>query len=326
MRSLILHNEKAGFSSDAIYMFVRSITHPGDSCEFRSLSDGWNAEDAFKDAEEFDQVVISGGDGTTASLLYAAKDKDLNVCVFPSGTANLFFSNLGNSPEPAAVARACRIGRTFDCDLGGISWADPQGQEHHCGFTLMTGSGFDASLMRAAVPNKKAMGESAYFLAAFDNSHPPVVTFTIELDDQTVVREGIACIVANCAMIQGDIEIMPDCRLDDGLLDVIVLETNDAVGLLRPLLFGLIDHHGANLGRPRLERFRTKRVHVSSSKPIPLQIDGDALDYEISQFSARVLPERVSVIVDSFSPYYPQDHDDLEPRFPGSEIEAFPHS
>ena len=108
MRSLILHNEKAGFSSDAIYMFVRSITHPGDSCEFRSLSDGWNAEDAFKDAEEFDQVVISGGDGTAASLLYAAKDKDLNVCVFPSGTANLFFSNLGNSPEPAAVARACR--------------------------------------------------------------------------------------------------------------------------------------------------------------------------------------------------------------------------
>ena len=29
-------------------------------------------------------------------------------CVFPSGTANLLFSNLGNAPEPASIAAACR--------------------------------------------------------------------------------------------------------------------------------------------------------------------------------------------------------------------------
>lgn len=322
MRTLIVHNEAAGFGSDSVFLFMRSLIHEGDRCEVRSLPPGWDAAEVVADAEDFDLVVASGGDGTVASLLYALRGRAVHTCVFPSGTANLFFTGLGNSPEPAALARACRIGHVVDADLGEVGWSDPEGNEHRAGFTLMTGTGFDATLMRAAVPNKKAMGEAAYLFAAVGNPFPPVVEFTIETDEGTFVREGIACIAANCAKIQGDIEIMPDCRLDDGLLDIIVLESPDAMGLLKPLLMGLIDRHGSNLGRPSIERFRTKAVKVSSSSPIPMQVDGDPLDYEVTSFSARVLAETCPLVVDSLSPY--GGTDDAEPLFSGTEVARYP--
>ena len=42
-------------------------------------------------------------------------------------------------------------------------------------------------------------------------------------------------------MIQLDMEIVPDCTIDDGMLDVIVLEASYTAELLRPLVRGLLD-------------------------------------------------------------------------------------
>lgn len=323
MHTLIIHNANAGFGSDAIFLFMRYLVRSGDDCEFRSLAADWDAEDAVADADDFDLVVVSGGDGTVATLLHALRDTTALVCVFPSGTANLFFVNLGNCSEPAALARACRIGHAITPDLGHVRWVDGAGEAHERGFALMAGSGFDAELMRAAVPNKKAMGEAAYFLAALANPRPPVVTFTIDCDGERHVRDGIACIVANTAKIQGDIEIIPDCRLDDGLLDVIVLESPDVAGLIKPLFAALVDRRGSSIGRPQIESFKGRSIRVRSSSPIPMQIDGEPVEGDVMGFDAQVTRESCRLVVDNMSPYDPGD--DAAPLFPGTEERAFPN-
>ena len=43
-----------------------------------------------------------------STLLHALAGRDVPTCVFPSGTANLLAANIGNAPEPSALARACR--------------------------------------------------------------------------------------------------------------------------------------------------------------------------------------------------------------------------
>ena len=115
--------------------------------------------------------------------------------------------------------------------------------------------------MEAALPKKAAMGQAAYFAAAFANPRPTVEEFTIIVDGQEYHRRGISCMVADNAMMQGDIQIVPDCRMDDGLLDVIVIETQDAAQVLRPLFFGIVDKTGKSpsIGRPRLEAFRGRQ-------------------------------------------------------------------
>lgn len=322
MRTLIVHNPRSGFGSDAVYQFERSVVRPGDECVTRLLDEGFDAEAALADAESFDVVVVSGGDGTASALLHALRGREVPTCVFPSGTANLLCANIGNAPEPSALARACRVGKTARLDLGEISWETTRGERGLRGFALMSGSGFDAQLMQAALPHKALMGEAAYFAAALASPRPTRTTFTIDVDGQVYERSGIGCLVANCAMIQGDIEIVPDCRMDDGLLDVIVIETSDAAGLLKPLAFGLVDRTGHAIGRPHLESFRGRRIRVRSSEGVPIEVDGEIVGGMVTSWEARALPGAARVVVDPMSPY--GSADDGSSRFGGSDVIAYP--
>lgn len=322
MRTLVIHNPKSGFGSDAIFQFVRALVSAGDECVMRMLEDDFAADRACSDAESFDMVVASGGDGTVASLLYALRGRDVPACVFPSGTANLLYANIGNAPEPSALARACRVGKTAPVDLCEISWEGEGSERHVRGFALMSGTGFDAQLMQAALPNKAVMGQAAYFAAALANPRPAVERFSITVDGRTLEREGIACLVANNAMMQGDIQIVPDCRMDDGLLDVIVVETSGAAQLLKPLAFGLVDRSGKAIGRPHLESFKGREVRVECSEPVPIEVDGEALPGTVRSYEARVLPAAVRIVVDAMSPYGTAD--DGSSRFGHSDVIAYP--
>ena len=159
MRTLIIHNPKSGFGSDAVFQFERALVRAGDECVLRVLEEGFEASETCRDANRFDVVVASGGDGTVAALLHALAGTDVPVCVFPSGTATLLAANIGNAPEPSALARACRKGKTATVDLGEISWEDERGVRGTRGFALMSGTGFDAQLMQAALPRVPAGSE-----------------------------------------------------------------------------------------------------------------------------------------------------------------------
>ena len=322
MRTLIIHNPRSGFGSDAIFQFERSLVQAGDECVLRMLTPEFDAARACEGATDFDVVTVSGGDGTVAALLYELRGTGVSICVFPSGTANLLCANIGNAPEPAALARACRVGRTAALDLGEISWELADGTREVRGFGLMSGTGFDAQLMQAALPNKAVMGQAAYFAAALANPRPSVERFSITVDGVTHEREGITCLVANNATIQGDIQIVPDCRMDDGQLDVIVVETSGATQLLAPLAFGLVDREGKTIGRPHLESFRGRDIRVECERGIPLEVDGEVILGRVRAYEARALPGACCVVVDAMSPYGVAD--DGSSRFGGTDVKAYP--
>jgi diacylglycerol kinase family enzyme len=138
------------------------------------------------------------------------------------------------------------------------------------------------------------------------NLNPKVATFTITVDGKTYRRKGISCIVANAAMMQGDINIIPDCRMDDGNLDVMVLTTTAAVQLLVPVLAGFIDPEGSLIGRPGIERFSGKEIKVSSSIPLRIQRDGDSAEGLVTSYEASCIPGSNLVVVDEHSPYHRQ--------------------
>lgn len=322
MRTLIVHNPKSGFGSDAIYQFQRAIIREGDECVFRLLPAGMDAAEAVKDAEGFDVVVVSGGDGTASSVLTALAGSNIPVCVFPSGTANLFNANLGNTPEPQSLARACRIGKTADVDLGLISWADADGELQERGFALMSGTGYDAQLMQAALPNKELMGSAAYYAAAVENPKPEVIDFTVTVDGTAHKCRGITCLVANNATIQNEIQIVPNCRMDDGLLDVIVVEISNAAQLIRPLFFGIVDRGGNKIGRPHIRTFSGKHIVVETNRPVPLEVDGETENAMVTRYEARVEPGAARVVVDAMSSYGGKS--EASSGFGGTEDMAYP--
>lgn len=133
-----------GPSSDEIYAFTHALAQGGDEVVMRFIGDGMEPEDAVADVREFDRVVVSGGDGTVSNVLDQMRGCGVPTLVFPSGTACLFFNNIGNAPEAAALAKACRDGRTVKVDMGELFWLDENGNGKRHGFIIIAGSGFDA--------------------------------------------------------------------------------------------------------------------------------------------------------------------------------------
>ncbi|WP_028264349.1 diacylglycerol/lipid kinase family protein [Atopobium fossor] len=319
MRALIIHNQMSGFGSDAIYEFERALVEQGDEAVLRIPTSDFIPENVLSDANDFDLIVLSGGDGTMASLLYYLRNSKIPTCVFPSGTSNLLFLNLGNAPDPASIARACRIGRTITTDLGEMSWTDEEGHKHTKGFCLMSGLGYDGEFMSMAAENKSTLGEAAYFAAAVQTLNPQVSHFIITVDDKTFERDGISCIVANNAMIQGDINIVPENTMTDGLLDLIVLEVNQTVELLPSVVASILDKTGKVLERPMIESFKGKCIQVQASNPMALQIDGDPMAHNITSYSVRVLEKANRLIVDEVS-FYADQAAQPDKNLPGSRI------
>lgn len=326
MRCLIVHNLRSGFGSKAIFDFERALIFAGDEIVLHALGDDESAADALRDAEDYDLVVLSGGDGTTTNLLYALRYRGVPACVFPSGTANLYCINLGNSVDPASLAHFCRVGATASTDLGEVMYVDEDGKEHVRGFSIMMGTGFDAQIMKDAVAGKQVLGESAYFAAALANAKPTVHHFKITVDGEVYERDGISCLIANNATIQGDIRIVPDGRMDDGLLDVIMLEQTDAVGLLKPIVASLMDRDGTQLGRPQIEMFRGRDILIEPDQPVPLEYDGEPAPGKVTSYHAHVLAGANSVIVSPLSAYHDTQspYNEHNPRFGSADIPAFP--
>lgn len=304
MRILIVTKEASLFESDALYIFMRSLVKKGDEIVLRSLTENREIPAAFRDINNFDRAVIAGNDKTITAALFILRNQTVPLLIFPEGMESLYFDSLGSAAEPAALANACREGHFIRADLGQISWKDPRGTVHTQPFSCMAGFGFDATLLKAAIPNKEAIGGFAYFLAALNAPKPSIATFEIALDNSTFTTQGISCLVANSSNIGGDIHIVSGSNLNDSILDIIVLQSADGKRLLRPYLHGFLDHEGDNLGRPEIEHFQGMEVSVKSSIALPLQINGEPTPYDVAGYSARVLPGANRLIVDAVSPFW----------------------
>ena len=304
MKTLIVHNNLSGYGLDAIYEFQRLLLDTGDECTIRLIGTGLEPPEALRDAEHYDLVVASGGDGTIANVLYALRYRDIPTCIFPSGTANLLFNAIGNAYEPASLVEACKAGLLTRTDLAEMRWINSKGEEHVRGFSMMAGLGFDANLMQDAAALKEAYGEAAYFVAATSNLEPPQVTYTIEVDGVTEQRQGVSCIVGNNTTITAGIQLVADSAMDDGLLEVLVLENERTTQLVSPLIAGIIDKTGKQLERPYIESFQGKKVRVQASQELPLQFDGELVEGMASSYDVQILEGANLLIIDPGSPYY----------------------
>ena len=175
----------------------------------RFIGDGMEPEDAVADVREFDRVVVLGGDGTVSNVLDQMRGCGVPTLVFPSGTACLFFNNIGNAPRAAALAKARRAGRTVKVDMGELFWLDENGNEAPRGFIIIAGFGLRRRDHDEGRPTKNDIGEIAYFLSLRSPRPTPTVAhFTIET---ALSRSSTASAAwpATPSVIQNDINLSP---------------------------------------------------------------------------------------------------------------------
>lgn len=292
MKTLIVNNMMAGSADGAIYDFIRHLSEQDCEVVLRNLGPENSTEKVLEDAENFDLVVASGGDGTVASVTYALRNTGIPILPFPSGTSNALVLNLMSPTEVFALANLAKEGQTLDFDLAELTC---EGRTY--GFELVAGCGYDATIMSKAKELKGALGSLAYFHAAVTNPLPTHSHLRITLDnDEVIERDGVGVLVANFSKLQFELPMTQENLPRDGMLDVIILETNNAVELIPGWITSMMDKEGSNNGKNGLEYLKAKEVTVEAEPPLPVQFDGEPLSAQ-TPFTAKILPGAVNFVV-----------------------------
>lgn len=292
MKILIINNLSAGYRDGAIYDFIRSLAQTDNEIVLRSFEPSSATTSQLYDAESFDLVVASGGDGTVASISYTLKNTGIPILPFPAGTSNALALNLLSPNEPHALAKLTHEGRVLDFDMGQIE----AGGETH-GFTLIAGCGYDATIMNAAQENKQLLGPMAYFQAAFSNPNPTTSHFHITIDGETIERDGLSVLVANFSKMQFDLSLTHENLPRDGKFDILVLKTESALGLIPSFITTILDRGGNFPGRgDAVELYRGSDITVQADPALAVQYDGEVSEMT-TPFRATLLPAAARYVV-----------------------------
>lgn len=278
MKLLIIYNPQAGNGrAKSLLPSVESyLAEKGVEATFlKTESEGHAVElVANTDLTDFDGVIASGGDGTLYEVIngYYRNERNIKppVGLIPNGTGNAFMKELGllKSDWQKAVdiilnkeTRALDVGKFETC-----------GDIHY--FLNIVGMGFVTDVAQAAIP-LKWMGNAAYTAATLQKliSLKPQ-KFEIEVDGEKLERNGVFVEVANSRYTGTTFLMAPKAQLDDGKLDLVLLNDISKLRLLR--LFTSI-YDGSHINYPEVEYIQASKISVVEEKPGKLIPDGEVM-------------------------------------------------
>ena len=234
--------------------------------------------------EGVDLVLGAGGDGTIRVVCSALAGTGIPFGLIPAGTGNLLARNLGIPLDEAAALDVAFNGLNKPIDLVKVTF-DDQASDH---FAVMAGIGLDAMIIQGTHPElKKAVGSAAYFLSAAQHAKHPALNTTIEMDDgPPMKRRAHVIVIGNVGYLQANIQLIPDAKADDGLLDVVIASPRGLRDWVRLTTQVLIRRH-----RPddQLDRLTGRRVKITVDHPDHYQMDGDTVG-ECTSLVAEVQP------------------------------------
>ncbi|HEY7360960.1 MAG TPA: diacylglycerol kinase family protein, partial [Streptosporangiaceae bacterium] len=227
-------------------------------------------------------VVAAGGDGTVRACAQALAGTQVPLAIVPLGTANLAARALG-IPAGAGRSFAAAFGgqeRRIDLAVAEAPAADAAvtatGGAGRLTFAAMAGIGLDAEVV-AATPRllKRRVGWLAYAAAGVAHLPGRGERFTVRLDDgEPLARRARCVVVGNAGLLPGGFTLLPQARLDDGLLDVGILAPAGPAGWLR------VAHRvltGSDRDGRALERHQARRVEISAETELPREVDGEVI-------------------------------------------------
>ena len=240
-------------------------------------------------------LFIGGGDGTLNEALngVAAIDGALATTTFgviPLGTGNDFVRALGIPGDLDEALATLLEDKVVDVDLGVVNGRV---------FANVSGGGFIAEVSEAVTPQMKSIvGRLAYLLggaqALLEFDPVPASVTTQEAGSGPVASscgtEQIqstlyAFAVCNSRLIGGGRLIAPHAVIDDGLLDICLIDAMSAldfVALLRQV------SDGGHIDDPRVRYLRAASVQMEFARTIRINTDGEVL--EASRCDYRILP------------------------------------
>ena len=239
------------------------------------------------EAANYDLIVAAGGDGTINEVANGLVHTNTTLGALPIGTGNVWVRELRQSLDPQLAARQLAQGSIHQIDLG-------LANDRY--FLLMAGIGLDAAItqeVRSA--DKKRLGRLAYIVKSLPLLWRLRGTRSrISIDGTPLKGNALFVLISNSRLYGGVLNIAYRATVTDGLLDVCVMLGDTALAAPQLLLGILLRGYGTI---PGLEYFQAERVEIACSRPLPVQVDGDAIGTTPMTFS--IAPRALRVLLPS---------------------------
>jgi diacylglycerol kinase (ATP) len=213
-----------------------------------------------------DAVTLIGGDGTIHLGAQALANSGMPFGVIPAGTGNDFARGLGVPlKDPAAAADLVVAGRTRTIDLATAK------DEF---ITTVVAGGFDSLVNKRANAMTWPKGNARYTVATLVELRTfQPLEYVVTVDGDQIETSAMLVAVGTGPMYGGGLQICAGAELDDGLLDVTIIQPVSRLTLLQ--MFPKLAK-GTHVGHPAVRTLRGRSVRIESPG-ITAYADGEPL-------------------------------------------------
>ena len=234
------------------------------------------AKDAIKNG--YKSIIAVGGDGTVMEVANGMIGETATMGIIPAGTGNDFIKTVGIPNDPEIAAEIVLNKRHKKIDIGLAN----DGRY----FLNISSTGFDVEVIKNTEKVKGFLtGLTAYytavFMAMFGYKFKKVILRT---KDSVIEKTVLLVAVANGIAYGGGMKVAPEASIEDGLLNVIIVEKMPRWVIPFQLpKFVKGDHEKIKY----IQKFKCESVTIETEKQELINMDGEIAGTTPVTFSVK---------------------------------------
>lgn len=239
--------------------------------------------------DEFDVVVVSGGDGTLNEVITGIMQSgvDITLGYIPAGTLNEWSSGLGISRNIKKAAQDVVDGEVLPLDIGKFG-------DKYFSYTASFGAFTEASY--SAPQNvKNVLGQGAYVLEgikSLGNIKP--MSLRIVFDGKEVQGDYLFGAISNSLSLGGVLKFEKGIvELNDGVFELVLIKNPKNIAVLQNILDGLLKK---DFNREGIEFFHANEIAVIGGEDVSWTLDGEYSEGS-NEVIIRNIPSAINFVV-----------------------------
>ena len=241
------------------------------------------------DITKYNGMVIIGGDGTfhevVNGILNRGDQKKIPIGIIPAGSGNSFMQDL-DLVDPVKAVQLIISNQTRLIDVMRLQMGDEiRYGINLIGWGMVTDVGLTAENIRWIGPIRYTL--AALFQILFKRSKKAI----LEIQNKVINTKFMFIIGCNSIHVGKGMKMAPKAHIDDGLIDVVVVD--DEISRMRLLSVLPKLYKGTHIFEPEVKYYQSNEFSIFTEKNNILNIDGEITGN--TPIKVDVIPQTIEI-------------------------------